>query len=85
MPPLTSYTKPLTAEQAAKLKPLLEQIELPPCDVIRPRPDGAVLCLRLSTWIALVEYRRNPMTGFSMHPAEALGWIVGMLAQQLLK
>ena len=26
----------------------------------------AVLCLRLSTWIALVEYRRNPMTGFSM-------------------
>ena len=24
----------------------------------------AVLCLRLSTWIALVEYRRNPMTGF---------------------
>jgi len=25
-----------------------------------------VLCLRLSTWIALVEYRRNPMTGFSM-------------------
>lgn len=26
----------------------------------------AVLCLRLSTWIALVEYRRNPRTGFSM-------------------
>jgi len=26
----------------------------------------AVLCLRLSTWIALVEYRRNPMIGFSM-------------------
>jgi hypothetical protein len=26
----------------------------------------AILCLRLSTWIALVEYRRNPMTGFSM-------------------
>lgn len=26
----------------------------------------AVLCLRLSTWIALVGYRRNPMTGFSM-------------------
>ena len=26
----------------------------------------AVLCLRLSTWISLVEYRRNPMTGFSM-------------------
>ena len=26
----------------------------------------AVLCLRLSTWIALVEYRRNPMTGFSV-------------------
>ncbi len=26
----------------------------------------AVLCLRLSTWIALIEYRRNPMTGFSM-------------------
>ena len=26
----------------------------------------AVVCLRLSTWIALVEYRRNPMTGFSM-------------------
>ncbi|MFA5489634.1 MAG: STY4528 family pathogenicity island replication protein [Candidimonas sp.] len=26
----------------------------------------AVLCLRLSTWIALVEYRRNPTTGFSM-------------------
>ncbi|MFJ1300297.1 hypothetical protein ACILG0_10035 [Pseudomonadota bacterium AL_CKDN230030165-1A_HGKHYDSX7] len=26
----------------------------------------AVLCLRLSTWIALVEYRRNPMSGFSM-------------------
>ncbi len=26
----------------------------------------AVLCLRLPTWIALVEYRRNPMTGFSM-------------------
>lgn len=26
----------------------------------------AVLCLRLSTWIALVEYRRNPLTGFSM-------------------
>ncbi|WP_209217991.1 STY4528 family pathogenicity island replication protein [Pseudomonas aeruginosa] len=26
----------------------------------------AVLCLRLSTWIALVEYPRNPMTGFSM-------------------
>ena len=26
----------------------------------------AVLCLRLSTWIALVAYRRNPMTGFSM-------------------
>ena len=26
----------------------------------------AVLCLRLSMWIALVEYRRNPMTGFSM-------------------
>lgn len=26
----------------------------------------AVLCLRLSTWIALLEYRRNPMTGFSM-------------------
>ncbi|SAH82561.1 Uncharacterised protein [Bordetella ansorpii] len=26
----------------------------------------AVLCLRLSTWIALVEYRRNPITGFSM-------------------
>lgn len=26
----------------------------------------AVLCLRLSTWIALVEYRRNPMTGSSM-------------------
>lgn len=26
----------------------------------------AVLCLRLSTWIALVEYRRSPMTGFSM-------------------
>ncbi|MDR2127570.1 MAG: hypothetical protein LBP52_00660 [Burkholderiaceae bacterium] len=26
----------------------------------------AVLCLRLSTWIALVEHRRNPMTGFSM-------------------
>ncbi|MDH0734339.1 STY4528 family pathogenicity island replication protein [Achromobacter spanius] len=25
-----------------------------------------VLCLRLSTWVALVEYRRNPMTGFSM-------------------
>jgi hypothetical protein len=26
----------------------------------------AVLCLRLSNWIALVEYRRNPLTGFSM-------------------
>lgn len=26
----------------------------------------AVLCLRLSTWITLVEYRRNPLTGFSM-------------------
>lgn len=26
----------------------------------------AILCLRLSTWIALVEYRRNPLTGFSM-------------------
>ncbi|MGC4029331.1 MAG: STY4528 family pathogenicity island replication protein [Steroidobacteraceae bacterium] len=26
----------------------------------------AVLCLRLSTWIALVEYRRSPMTGFSL-------------------
>jgi len=26
----------------------------------------AVLCLRLSTWIALVEYRRNPRTGYSM-------------------
>lgn len=26
----------------------------------------AVLCLRLSTWIAVIEYRRNPRTGFSM-------------------
>lgn len=26
----------------------------------------AVLCLRLSTWIAVVEYRRSPTTGFSM-------------------
>jgi hypothetical protein len=26
----------------------------------------AVLCLRLSTWIELVQYRRNPLTGLSL-------------------
>jgi len=26
----------------------------------------AILCLRLCTWIGIVEYRRNPLTGFSM-------------------